>query len=137
MNLDFYLDFVAVDFDLEFPPNLFRNTDFDRVPHPTPSSTSDPLARAWPRAMSRSATSCRESSDFLLISSLGTSTPDLGGFSLSRELDEGEIVGVCGTHSGTRRRATNLKALLGGVRNSEESGSLPARTNRSGGPCPR
>ena len=32
MNLDFYLDFVAVDFDLEFPPNLFRNTDFDRVP---------------------------------------------------------------------------------------------------------
>ena len=70
MNLDFYLDFVAVDFDLEFPPD--------------PSSTSDPLARAWPRAMSRSATSCRESSDFLLISSLGTSTPDLGGFSLSR-----------------------------------------------------
>ena len=45
---------------------------------PEPSSTSDPRARACPSAMSRSDTSFRESSDFRLISNLGTTTPDLG-----------------------------------------------------------
>ena len=100
---------ISISISVSSPSTSISSSHWTRSPTtteiespPEPSSTSEPLASACPSAMSRSDTSFRESSDFLLISSLGTATPHLGAVSHHRN---------CRASGGRIERRTKSEAV--------------------------